>query len=323
MGKKIKYHFNPESLSFERIQKSAMDWIKQFLIHAFSGVSMGLLFFVLYLTFFETPDARKYREENDKLQTQYRLLQLQTKDVKKVLVDLQQRDDNLYRAILQAEPISKEIREGSANNSKKYDEFSDLSNADLIMQTSDEVNRLSKMVYSQSKSYDKLLDLVKNQEHRILCVPSIQPVLNRDMKSLASGYGWRSDPIYRRSAFHAGMDFAAKTGTRIWATGEGVVTLAGWKQGYGNTVIINHGYNYMTLYGHCSALKVRVGQKVKRGEVIALVGNTGKSTGPHLHYEVHFRGEPQNPAHFYFMDLTPSQYDQMIQLSSNFGQTMD
>jgi murein DD-endopeptidase MepM/ murein hydrolase activator NlpD len=323
VGKKIKYHFNPESLSFERIQKTALDWIKQFLIHAFSGVSMGLLFFVLYLTFFETPDARKYREENDKLQTQYRLLQLQTKDVKKVLVDLQQRDDNLYRAILQAEPISKEIREGSVNRSKKYEEFSDLTNADLVVQTSDEVNRLSKMVYSQSKSYDKLLDLVKNQEHRILCVPSIQPVLNRDMKSLASGYGWRTDPIYRRSSFHAGMDFAAKTGTRIWATGEGVVTMAGWKQGYGNTVIINHGYNYMTLYGHCSALKVRVGQKVKRGEVIALVGSTGKSTGPHLHYEVHFRGEPQNPAHYYFMDLNPSQYDQMIQMSSNFGQTMD
>lgn len=323
MGKKIKYHFNPESLSFERIQKSALDWIKQFLIHAFSGISMGLLFFFLYLAFFETPDTRKYREESEKLATQYKVLQLQTKQVKHVLVDLEQRDDNLYRAILQANPIPKGIRDGNLDNPDRYAEFNNLSNADLIKQTSQEVDRLSKMVYAQSRSYDELIGYVKNQEHRNLCVPAIQPVLNRDMKSLASGYGWRMDPVYRRSAFHAGMDFAAKTGTKIFATGEGVVTLAGWKQGYGNTVIVNHGYNYVTLYGHCSAIKVKIGQKVKRGEIIALVGSTGKSTGPHLHYEVHFRGAPQNPAHYYFMDLTPAQYDQMVQMSANFGQTMD
>jgi murein DD-endopeptidase MepM/ murein hydrolase activator NlpD len=323
VGKKIKYHFNPESLSFERIQKSAMDWIKQFLLHAFSGLSMGVLFFFIYLAFFETPDARQYREENERLQGQYKLLRMQTGDIRKVLADLQQRDDNLYRAILQAEPISKEIREGNFENSNRYAELEDLSNYELVKQTSQEVDRLSKMVYTQSKSYDVLLNLVKNQEHRLLCIPAIQPVLNRDMKSLASGYGYRIDPIYRRSTFHAGMDFAAKTGTRIYATGEGVVTLAGWKQGYGNTVMINHGYNYETLYGHCSRLNVRVGQKVKRGEVIAFIGSTGKSTGPHLHYEVHFRGVPQNPAHYYFRDLTPAQYDQMIQMSSNFGQTMD
>jgi murein DD-endopeptidase MepM/ murein hydrolase activator NlpD len=323
VGKKIKYHFNPESLSFERIQKTALDWIKQLLIHAFSGLSMGLLFFFLYLTFFETPDARKYREENVRLQTQYKLLQHQTKEVRNVLVDLQQRDDNLYRAILQADPIAKEIREGNFANTNRYDELEDLTNAALVKQTSEEVDRLSKMVYTQSKSYDVLIGLVKNQEHRLLCIPAIQPVLNRDMRSLASGYGYRIDPIYRRSTFHAGMDFAAKTGTHIYATGEGRVTLAGWKQGYGNTVIINHGYNYQTLYGHCHSLKVKVGQMVKRGEVIALVGSTGKSTGPHLHYEVHYRGAPQNPAHYYFKDLSPAQYDQMIKMSSNFGQTMD
>ena len=284
---------------------------------------MGLLFFFLYLSFFETPDARKYRMANDRLQTQYKVLMVQTKKIRNVMSDLQERDDNLYRAILQADPIAEKIREGSTDNPARYAKLEDLTNSDLVIQTTKEVDRLSKMVYTQSKSYDGLLSLVKNQEHRLLCIPAIQPVLNKDMKSLASGYGWRMDPIYHRSAFHAGMDFAAKTGTKIFATGEGRITYSSWKQGYGNTIMINHGYNYVTVYGHCSSLLAKVGQLVKRGEIIALVGSTGKSTGPHLHYEVHFKGAPQNPAHYYFMDLSPAQYDQMIQMSSNYGLTMD
>jgi murein DD-endopeptidase MepM/ murein hydrolase activator NlpD len=323
VGKKIKYHFNPESLSFERIQKSAIDWIKQLLLHGFSGLSMGLLFFVIYLNFFETPETKKYREETERLETQYKLLQQKDKQVQSVLTDLQQRDDNLYRAILQAEPISKEVREGSYGNTNRYAEFEDMDNKELVTYTTEEVDRLSKMAYTQSKSYDALMEMVRNQEHRKLCIPAIMPVLNRDMKTMASGYGRRIDPIYRVATFHAGMDFAAHTGTPIYATGEGTVVLAGWKQGYGNCVILNHGYNYQTLYGHCNSINVHLGQKVKRGDVIAAVGSTGKSTGPHLHYEVHFRGVPQNPAHYYFMDLNPAQYDQMMKLSSNYGQTMD
>jgi murein DD-endopeptidase MepM/ murein hydrolase activator NlpD len=323
VAKKIKYHFNPESLSFERIQKTAVDWIKQLLLHAFSGISMGVLFFFIYLVFFETPDTKKYREENERLQGQYKVLQLQTKHVQAVMTDLQQRDDNLYRAILQAEPITSEIREGSFSNTNRYAAFNDMDNKELVVYTTQQVDRLSKMAYTQSKSYDALLSLVKSQEHRLLCIPAIMPVLNRDMKGVAGGYGRRIDPVYHVAAFHAGMDFTARTGTDVYATGEGNVVYASWKQGYGNCIILNHGYNYQTLYGHLSAYKVHVGQKVKRGDVIGAVGSTGKSTGPHLHYEVHFRGAPQNPAHYYFMDLSPAQYDQMIQISSNYGQTMD
>lgn len=323
MGKRIKYHFNPESLSFERIQKTAVDWVKQLLLHAFSGISMGVLFFFIYLNVFETPDAKKYREENERLQAQYKVLQLQAKQVKSVMTDLQQRDDNLYRAILQADPIAQEVREGSFGKTNRYQEFNELDNRELVTQTSQEIDRLSKMAYTQSKSYDVLLDLVKNQEQRLRCIPAIMPVLNRDMRTIASGYGRRIDPIYHVATFHAGMDFSARIGTDVYATGEGNVAMASWKQGYGKTIIINHGFNFQTLYAHLNSMDVRVGQRVKRGEVIGAVGNTGKSTGPHLHYEVHFRGAPQNPAHYYFMDLSPAQYDQMVQISSNYGQTMD
>jgi len=323
VGKKVKYHFNPESLSFERIQKTAVDWMKQLLLHAFSGISMGVLFFFIYLNIFETPDAKKYRVENERLQSQYKVLQLQAKHVQSVMTDLQQRDDNLYRAILQADPIAPELREGSFGNTNRYQEFNDLDNRELVTQTSQEIDRLSKMAYTQSKSYDVLLDLVKNQEKRLLCIPAIMPVLNRDMRSVASGYGRRIDPIYHVATFHAGMDFTARIGTDVYATGEGTISLASWKQGYGKCIIINHGFNFHTLYGHLNSIDVHVGQKVKRGDVIGAVGNTGKSTGPHLHYEVHFKGAPQNPAHYYFMDLSPAQYDQMVQISSNYGQTMD
>jgi murein DD-endopeptidase MepM/ murein hydrolase activator NlpD len=323
VSKKIKYHFNPELLRFERIQKTALDWIKSFFLHAFTGISMGVVFFFIYLAFFETPGTKKYREENERLQSQYKVLQQQTKQVQGILTDLQERDDNLYRAILQADPIPIEIREGSFARTNRYASFSDMDNAELVTYTTEQVDQLSKMAYTQSKSYDELINRVKNNEVRLLCLPAIQPVLNKDMKTVASGYGRRIDPIYHVATFHSGMDFSAPTGTDVYATGEGQVSLAGWKQGYGNTIIINHGYNYQTLYGHLSRINVHIGQKVVRGDIIGEVGSTGKSTGPHLHYEVHYRGEAQNPSHYYYLDLSPKEYDQMIRMSSNFGQTMD
>ena len=185
------------------------------------------------------------------------------------------------------------------------------------------LNELKKELYIQSKSYDELVSLAKNKENMLQNLPAIQPVLNKDLKQMASGYGWRIDPVYHTRRFHAGMDFAAPTGADIYATGNGQVISAGWQQGYGNCVQINHGYGYVTLYGHMSAFKVRAGQKVKRGDVIGLVGSTGKSTGPHLHYEVHYKGEIMNPQNYYFLDLSPAEYDKMVQMSNNSGQMFD
>lgn len=284
---------------------------------------MGLVFFFIYLTFFDTPMTRRLRQENEQLKTQYKVLQIQSEGNEKVLKDLEQRDNNLYRAILEAEPIPDNIREGSFAGTNRYKELSKMSESKLLINTTEQIDKLSKMTYVQSKSYDELLNLVKNKEVRLLCLPAIQPILNRNLTSTASGYGRRIDPIYRVPTFHYGMDFTAHVGTNVYATGEGRIVYAGWERGFGNLIQINHGYNYITFYAHLSSIKVRVGQKVVRGQVIGAVGSTGKSTGPHLHYEVHYRGQPVNPTNYYFLDLSPDEYDKMIQISSNFGQTMD
>ena len=199
----------------------------------------------------------------------------------------------------------------------------ELSNPDLIVQTSKKIDLISKQLYVQSKSFDEILDLSRQQKDRLQHIPSIQPVANKDLSRVASGYGTRIDPVYGTLRFHAGMDFTAKEGTDIYATGDGVVTLAEWKQGYGNCIIIDHGYGFETLYGHMSSYVAKRGQKVKRGELIGKIGSTGKSTGPHLHYEVHVKGKPDNPAKYYFMDLTPEEYDKMLQIAANHGQVMD
>jgi len=323
VGKKPKYHFNPELLRFEKVQKNALDWLKSFLFHTFTGISMGLVFFGIYLTFFDTPLTKRLKEENQQLKTQYKVLQIQSNHMEEVLTDLQQRDDNLYRAILQAEPIPDNIRKGSFSGTNRYASMLKMSNSELIINTSEQIDKLAKMTYMQSKSYDELLELVKNKEVRLLCIPAIQPILNRNLTRTASGYGRRIDPIYRVPTFHYGMDFTSHEGTKVYATGEGKIMYAAWKRGFGNLIQINHGYNYVTFYAHLSKINVRVGQKVSRGDVIGAVGSTGKSTGPHLHYEVHYKGKPENPANYYFLDLSPEEYDKMIQISSNFGQTMD
>jgi murein DD-endopeptidase MepM/ murein hydrolase activator NlpD len=193
-----------------------------------------------------------------------------------------------------------------------------------MLRTSQKLDYLSKQIVVQSKSYDEILKLVQNKANMLGAIPAIQPVSTKDLKQMASGFGWRTDPIYKMPKFHAGMDFAAPIGTEVYATGDGVVQRADAQaSGYGNHIRIDHGYGYMTLYGHLSRTKVRPGQKVKRGEVIGYVGNTGKSTGPHLHYEVYKNGEHQNPINYYFNDLTPDEYEAMLKISANSNQSFD
>jgi murein DD-endopeptidase MepM/ murein hydrolase activator NlpD len=229
----------------------------------------------------------------------------------------------LYRVVFQADPIPLSVRRGSSANTEYYEQLLDMTNSEIVVSTSKKLNELKKELYIQSKSYDELVLLAKNKETMLENLPAIQPVLNKNLTRMASGYGWRIDPIYHSRRFHAGMDFTAPIGTNIFVTGNGTVASAGWEQGYGNCVQVNHGYGYVTLYGHMSAIKVRVGQKLKRGDVIGLVGSTGKSTGPHLHYEVHYKGEIMNPQNYYFLDLSPADYDRMVQMSNNAGQMFD
>ncbi|MHB9142111.1 MAG: M23 family metallopeptidase, partial [Paludibacter sp.] len=228
-----------------------------------------------------------------------------------------------YRVVFQAEPIPFSVRRATAANNEYYEQLLDMTNSEIVVTTSKKLNELRKELYTQSKSYDALVLLAKNKENMLQNLPAIQPVLNKDLKRMASGYGWRIDPVYHTRRFHEGMDFTAPIGTDIFATGNGTVVRAGWEQGYGNCVQINHGYGYLTLYGHMSAIKVHAGQQVKRGDIIGLVGNTGKSTGPHLHYEVHYKGQIMNPQNYYFLDLSPAEYDRMVQMSNNSGQMFD
>src|SRR5665647_840274 len=322
MAKK-KFHFNSETLSYEQIEHTITHWLKQFLIHALSGMSLGAVFFFIFVTFVDSPEEKQLGQEKSHMQAQYKVLQRQFGEMQEVVSDLQERDDNLYRVVFQADPIPFFVRRATATNSDYYEQLLNMTNSEVVVSTTKKLNELKKELYIQSKSYDELVLLAKNKENMLQNLPAIQPVLNKNLKQMASGYGWRIDPVYHTRRFHAGMDFAAPVGANIYATGNGQVISAGWQQGYGNCVQINHGYGYVTLYGHMSAFKIRAGQKVKRGDVIGLVGSTGKSTGPHLHYEVHFKGEIMNPQNYYFLDLSPADYDRMVQMSNNSGQMFD
>lgn len=322
MAKK-KFHFNPETLSYEETDHTLLHKVKRMLIHLFSGVSLGIGFFFIFVTLIASPEEKQLARERNRLQAQYKLLERSMDEMYEVLRDLQQRDDNLYRVIFQADPIPVSLRTSGAGNSEYYKQLLTMTNSQIAVETTRKYDALRKQFYIQSQSYDDLVVLAKNQEKMLQSIPAIMPVLNKDLKQTASGYGWRIDPIYRTRRFHEGMDFTAPTGTDIFATGQGRVIFAGWRQGYGNTVMIDHGFNYKTLYAHMHMIGVKVGQQVHRGEVIGKVGNTGKSTGPHLHYEVHHRGQPTNPQHYYFLDLSPKEYDEMVQLSNNAGQMFD
>jgi murein DD-endopeptidase MepM/ murein hydrolase activator NlpD len=322
MAKK-KFYFNSETLDYEEIQINLAYRLKQVLFHAMSGIFLGLLFFFLFVSIIKSPREKEISLQKSRMEGQYKALQGQMSDIQGILTDLQQRDDNLYRVVFQAEPIPYEVRRTANTNADYYEQLLRMTNSQIVVETTKKLNELKKQLYVQSKSYDEIVVLAQNKEKMLEAIPAIQPVANKDLTRVASGYGMRMDPIYHSRRFHAGMDFTAPTGTDIYATGNGRVLSAGWQQGYGNCVEIDHGFGYVTLYGHMHTISVNAGQTVNRGEVIGLVGNTGKSTGPHLHYEVHYKGEIMNPQNYYFLDLTPEEYDKMVQLSNNAGQMFD
>lgn len=323
MAKKIRFHFNPETLNYEPIIQSVATKLKQLFIHLFSGLSLGILFFFIFVSTFDSPEAKQMSLEKKRMEAQYRILERQLEEAQEVMTDLQQRDDNLYRIIFQAEPIPLEVRKATLANTQYYEQLRDMTNSEIVSATTKRIDEIRKQIYIQSRSFDDIVHLAKNKDEMLRSIPAIQPILNKELKKMVSGFGWRIDPIYRTRRFHEGMDFAAHIGADVFATGNGTVVAAGWQQGYGNCIEIYHGFGYLTLYAHLNKIKVKKGQKVTRGEVIGEVGNTGKSTGPHLHYEVHLHGKAMNPAHYFYLDLSPAEYDQMIQLSQNSGQMMD
>ena len=322
MAKKT-YKINPKTLAMEQVEQGLGYWLRQTGIYILAGIILGVLFLFLFLTFFPSPREKQLLREKESMQSQLEILNQQVDQMQIVMTDLQQRDDNLYRVLFGAEPIPLSIRQGTQHKIDYYDSIAAMTDNQLAAELTQKVDMLEKELYTQAKSYDEVLEMAKNQEIRMENIPAIQPVMNKDLKRVASGYGMRIDPVYHVRKFHQGMDFSAPIGTDVFATGNAKVEFAGWRQGYGNTVILDHGYGYKTLYAHLYKVLVRKGQKVRRSDIIALVGNTGKSTGPHLHYEVRLNGKPVDPRNYYFYDLSPEEYDQMLQLSNNFGQMLD
>lgn len=322
MAKK-KYKINPETLAMEQVEHGFRYWVRQTGIYILAGIVIGILFLYLFLTFFPSPREKQLLREKASLESQLEVLNIQVDQMQVVMTDQQQRDDNLYRVLFGAEPIPLSVRQGAQRKIDYYEQIAQMTNSELAADLALKVDLLEKEIYVQAKSYDEVAQMAKEQEIRMENIPAIQPVMNKDLKRVASGYGMRIDPVYHVRKFHQGMDFTAPTGTEVFATGNAKVDFAGWKQGYGNTVILDHGYGYKTLYAHLYKILVRKGQKVRRSDIIALVGNTGKSTGPHLHYEVRLNNKPVDPRNYYFYDLSPEEYDQMIQLSNNFGQMLD
>lgn len=320
-----KYKYNPRTLQYEKVKVT----FKQKFFRALAFVSLALVFAItltlISYEFINSPKEKHLKRENAQLQTQYKLLDKRVEQLSAVLKDIENRDDNIYRVIFEAEPIPKEIRQAGFGGSwERYKELEGFDNSKLVVTSSKKIDKLSKQMYIQSRSFDEVLKMAKKKEKMLACIPAIQPVSNSDLTRMASGYGYRIDPHYKVQKFHAGMDFTAPRGTPIYATGDGVVSRADSESsGYGKHVRINHGYGYETLYAHMSKMLVVPGQKIKRGDIIGLVGNTGKSVGPHCHYEVRKNGNPVNPINFYFNDLTAEEYDMLIKLSSAPSQSFD
>ena len=321
---KIKYYYDKKTLSYKPIESTGIDKFKNFIVYFTSSAILAFFILLIFFQYFDSPKEKRLKSEINNLISQYEIINSDLEQIELVLDDIQKRDDNIYRTIFEADPIPTSIRKQGFGGVNRYKKLSGYSNSDLIINTSKKIDQLTKQLYLQSKSFEEVVDLAKNKSKMLASIPAIQPVANKDLKRMTSGYGYRIHPIYKTRKMHYGMDYSAKVGTEIYATGDGVVSkVKRSKRGYGNYVKINHGFGYETLYAHMSKYIVKKGQKVKRGEVIGYVGNTGISTAPHLHYEVRKDNKKINPVNFYFNDLTPEEYEKMLELASQPNQSFD
>ena len=321
---KVKYYYDKKSLSYKEINLTLKQKIQNLLVYILSASIITSLSFFIFYSFFDSPKEKKLKSEINFLTSNYQKFESKLLDIETVLDDIQKRDDNIYREIFEANPIPTEIRKAGFGGVNKYKYLEGFSNTELLKELDNKFDVLKKQLYVQSKSFDQIIELTKDKNKMLSSIPAIQPLSNKDLSRMASGFGYRIDPIYKTRKFHAGMDFSAKTGTPIYATGDGkVFKVSKSKRGYGNHIVIDHGFGYKTLYAHMSKTAVKRNQKVSRGDVIGFVGNTGKSVAPHLHYEVHKDGKKINPVNFYYNDLNAEEYERMIEISSRSNQSFD
>lgn len=321
---KTKYYFNTDSLKFERVVVTFRKRLFRVLGWLSTAAVFGSIVLLLAYNFLDSPKEKQLKRELEEMTVQYEILQQRMELASAVLEDLQHRDDQVYRVIFEAEPIPSEVREAGFGGVNRYKEMEGYDNSELMVNSARTMDKLYRRLYIQSKSYDEVFELVKKKAELLASIPAIQPITKKSIARLASGYGYRIHPIYKTSMMHEGIDFTAPIGTEIYATGNGTVAKVEYNgRGYGNNVIINHGFGYSTLYAHMSRFAVRPGQKIKRGDVIGYVGSTGSSTGPHVHYEVIKNGKKIDPINFFFNDLTAEEYDKIREQASQSNQSFD
>lgn len=322
--KKVKYFYNTNTLRYEKLVTPLR--VKLLRVFSFlAAVSVaGFLFMQISYRYFPSANEKKLMNENTRIKDNYSILSTEILKMNRELREIEKRDNQVYRSIFEASPLPDSARSKMMEKQAEERLLAGLSEDELNTSILTQINTLRNRLYAQTISFTAIEEMVKNKEALLAATPAIQPVSNKELSRLASGFGYRIDPVYKTTKMHAGLDFAAPQGTPIYATADGVVSLAGnMANGYGNHVIINHGYGYETLYGHMARVKARRGQRIRRGEVIGWVGSTGKSTGPHLHYEVHKNGRELDPIYFFYNDLTPEQFDRMLKIAATGNQSFD
>ena len=322
--KKTKYYYNPTNLRFEKLEVSR--W--RIALQVFGWVCTALVFASLIVwvafTWFDSPKERYLKRQIAEMEFEYERMSDKLDTMGVILSELQYRDDNIYRTIFEAEPVSRNERLAGIGGSERFKRLNQLDNAELVKNTAMKLELVKRKMVVQSKSYDEVSELVKDKEKLLAHTPAIQPVSNKQLDRISSGFGYRIHPVYKVPKLHEEIDFTAPRGTDVYATADGVVEEANVSaRGYGNEIVINHGYGYKTRYAHLTSFKVRRGQQVKRGELIGYVGNTGLSTAPHLHYEVEKDGLKVNPINFFYNDLAPEEYLRVIELANQSNQSYD
>lgn len=323
---KVKYYYDSETLSYRRIERKKGRRLGLIVVYILGMVLSGFILLLIYLSIpaLETPREKLLSRELANMELQFELLNRKMSEVEGVLADIAERDDNIYRLYFEAEPIPEEQRRAGFGGVNRYKDFEGFDNSRLIVSTNRRMDILTKQLVVQSRSLDEITVLASEKEKLLAAIPAIQPVANEDLSRMASGYGWRTDPFTKARKFHYGMDFTAPRGTPIYATGDGKVRRAdNTATGYGNHIVIDHGFGYETLYAHLHKYNIRVGQQVKRGDIIGFVGSTGRSQAPHLHYEVFKDGERINPINFYYGNLTAEEFEILLRKSQQENQSLD
>ena len=321
---KVKYYYDSETLSYKEVKRSKKTTFKYISLFVISSGCFALLFVIIGGLYFQSPKEKSLERELTNLLFQYEILTKKIDNAYQVLENVEQRDNNLYRHYFETNPIPEEQRRAGFGGINRYKKYEGYDNSQLVIESAKRIDILEKAIVVQSKSLDEIATLAKNKEQLLSAIPAIQPIKNSDLTRMASGFGWRRDPFTKARKFHKGMDFTAKRGTPVYASGDGKITRADSRSsGYGKHIRIDHGYGYVSLYAHLNGYNVRRGQKVKRGDVIGFVGSTGRSQAPHLHYEIAKDGRKINPVNFYYGNLTAQEFDLLLKQAEVENQSLD